>query len=630
MNKYFEKMIRDFSFEKREEQEKMANLVKEHIQNNVSCLIEAGTGIGKSLAYLLPSVLYALENNERIVISTNTINLQEQLIEKDLPLLEKILGVEIKYTLVKGRSNYVCGNRLMKNCTDENLINWYKKTKTGDKSEIDFYVSVDQWDLVKSDADYCKNSRCISANECFYYKAKKNLQNYNIYIVNHSLLFSHFTYDILPKFNYIILDEAHNIENIARSYFEKNVDSNEIFSVIGILNNNKNNKGIATKIIEELGEKSDSKLLIDVIESINSLYLLLANMFAELKLNVDNTNNLSFRLLDLKNTKQFEENRKKAIEKFNLFDNYANRIIDIAKEQYVEENIYQDFLMYYAKLKSYMSIIENLYKYKDSNVIEWVKVSTSSISINITPLDISKDFSQLIKDFTVIMCSATLTVNNNFKYIKSRLGIESYKEYYINSPFNYDENMLISISKNKYDPNSIEYINYVIDFINTYIKNKNEGTFILCTSYKQLELISHKLILDDFNILVQGSMSRNALINNFKNNEKSILIGTDSFWEGIDVKGEKLKNVVIVKLPFQVPNEPVTKAIIDDISKKGEIAFLKYQLPMSIIKLKQGVGRLIRSKEDKGEIIILDNRIKYKNYGKTILQSLPSKNIKEI
>lgn len=630
MNKYFEKMIRDFSFEKREEQEKMANLVKEHIQNNVSCLIEAGTGIGKSLAYLLPSVLYALENNERIVISTNTINLQEQLIEKDLPLLEKILGVEIKYTLVKGRSNYVCGNRLMKNCTDENLINWYKKTKTGDKSEIDFYVSVDQWDLVKSDADYCKNSRCISANECFYYKAKKNLQNYNIYIVNHSLLFSHFTYDILPKFNYIILDEAHNIENIARSYFEKNVDSNEIFSVIGILNNNKNNKGVATKIIEELGEKSNSKLLIDVIESINSLYLSLANMFAELKLNVDSTNNLSFRLLDLKNTKQFEENRKKAIEKFNLFDNYANRIIDIAKEQYVEENIYQDFLMYYAKLKSYMSIIENLYKYKDSNVIEWVKVSTSSVSINITPLDISKDFSQLIKDFTVIMCSATLTVNNNFEYIKSRLGIESYKEYYINSPFNYDENMLISISKNKYDPNSVEYINYVIDFINTYIKNKNEGTFILCTSYKQVELISHKLILDDFNILVQGSMSRNALINNFKNNEKSILIGTDSFWEGIDVKGEKLKNVVIVKLPFQVPNEPVTKAIIDDISKKGEIAFLKYQLPMSIIKLKQGVGRLIRSKEDKGEIIILDNRVKYKNYGKTILQSLPSKNIKEI
>ena len=632
MNKYFKTMVEDFSFEKRESQEKMANLIDEYLQNEKSCLIEAGTGIGKSLAYLLPAVLYAEKNNKKVVISTNTINLQEQLIEKDLPLLEKILGRKIKYILVKGRANYVCGNRLMRNCTDDNLVEWYKNTKTGDKSEIDFNIDPVLWDLVKCDKDFCVNSNCINGDNCFFYKSRKQLQNYDILIVNHSLLFSHFKYDnILPKFKTIILDEAHNVESIARKYFEEEINSKELFNNIGMMYNNKTNKGSFIKLIESLEkEEKLDKIKEDFISSIDAIYYTFFKLFTDIMLAMEKIKKSSVNFKMIINEIKFDEYILEIFKKYEILDESRNEIKEIESSSYVEENVSIDFEANYSKLKEAIMFLKNISNKIDEEYVNWVKVNNNEISIVSTPLDVSTFFAEMLSKNNMIMTSATLRVNNSFEYIKNRLGINKFDEYNLDSPFDYDKNMKIYVSKNEYDPNSNEYIVYVIDFLNKYINDRGTGTFILCTSYKQVEQISRRLKLKDFNILVQGEMSRNNMIKSFKENEKSVLIGTDSFWEGVDVKGEKLQNVIIVKLPFQAPDEPVTQAIIDNINKKGNKAFLTYQLPNSIIKLRQGIGRLIRSNEDNGEIVILDNRILTKYYGKIILNSFPSKNIQEI
>ncbi|MDK9580695.1 ATP-dependent DNA helicase [Sneathia sanguinegens] len=271
MNEYFEKIINEYGFEKREGQEKMAQLIQNCIDENKSCLVEAGTGIGKTLAYLLPSILYSKKNEKRVVISTNTINLQEQIIDKDLPLLEKIIGEKINYRLVKGRGNYVCGNRLINNCTDPSIIDWYKKTKTGDKSEIDFYIDPSVWEQIKSDKDYCINAKCSQTDNCFYYKIKEKIKDCEILIVNHALLLSHFKYDkVLPDFDFLVIDESHNLENIARTYFEDSLSAKDLGLNFGLIYNKRTNKGIFTKLALQI--EGIEKIYVDYIDTFNRLY----------------------------------------------------------------------------------------------------------------------------------------------------------------------------------------------------------------------------------------------------------------------------------------------------------------------------------------------------------------------
>lgn len=618
MNEYFEKMINEFGFEKREGQIQMSELIEKNLENGNSCIVEAGTGIGKTFSYLLPAVIYAKKYKKRVVVSTNTINLQEQLIEKDIPLLEKILGEKIKYSLVKGRNNYVCGNRLMRNCTDDDLINWYKKTKTGDKSEIDFYINPQTWDMIKGDKDYCINSRCRNTNNCFYYKSKEKVNDSEILIVNHALLFTHFKYDkVLPEFEVLIFDEAHNIENVARSYFETSINSKELGINFGMIYNNRAGTGLIKKFT------NISEIYVDFIGAINSLYQQYINLFDNIRLELISLKTSSIRVDKLQNLDRYNENINKILDKFKDFEDISKVLIENSED----EELNQEYMMYYSKINESIDFLNELQK-KDIEKVDWVNFNenTGIVKIVRTPLDISDLLKNIYDNLKVIMTSATLRVGGSFSYIEKRLGLENFNKYFVVSPFDYDKNMKIFISNNRYDPNSNEYLEFAINKINEYVENKNEGTFILCTSYKQVEILSKGLKLKNFNILVQGQMSRNMMINEFKK-EKSILIGTDSFWEGVDVKGDRLKNIIIVKIPFLVPNDPVTEALIEDISKKGLNPFMSYQLPQAIIKLQQGVGRLIRSKTDSGNIVLLDSRIKSKSYGKIILNSLSSKSI---
>ncbi|WP_068267445.1 ATP-dependent DNA helicase [Caviibacter abscessus] len=636
MKEYFKKMIDSFDFEYREGQIEMASIIERHLNEYEPCIIEAGTGIGKTLAYLMPLVLYAKEHRTRIVISTNTINLQEQLVEKDLPLLEKILGQEIKYMLVKGRSNYACHVRFMKNNKNEKLAKWFENTKTGDKAEIDFYLNADEWNLVKSDKDYCSVKKC----NCFFYKARKELQDQEILIVNHSLLFSNFKYDkILPKFNILLIDEAHNLENSARKYFEYSINSSEVSAVLGMLYNRKNKVGAYLSMLGKIAEYVSSTSYI-VFEENRDEVLSLFNLI------YDNFIKQSSEISKIMVEKNIEKIRRKYIEnrlekyiEYNkeVINNFKklSKIIKVLKENIeaynLPEDIYQDFFALYDKLKENIDTLKTIEKNSQDEYVNWFKFNLNDLSIDImsTPYIIADKLEkELLKDNkNVILTSATLRVDNKFEYIKSRLGISNFEEYVIKSPFDYDRNMKILLSKNSPDVNTAEFIDYTASFINNYAKEKNGNCFVLFTSYKFMSQVYNKLELEDFIILKQGDMSRTNLIETFKSNDKSILLGTDSFWEGVDVKGDKLKSIIIPKLPFQVPDDPIVEAIIENIQKQGDIPFIKYQLPLMTVKLCQGVGRLIRSKKDEGEIVILDSRIVKKSYGKSILNSFPSKNI---
>lgn len=640
MLKYFNKMQEDFNFEIRQGQINMSNIIENSIINNQSCVIEAGTGVGKTLAYLLPSILYVKNNNKKLVVSTNTINLQEQIIEKDLPLLEEIIGEKIKYQIVKGRTNYICGNRLLKNSTNEKLIEWYRNTKTGDKSEIDFNISSEEWNSVCCDLDYCTNFLCSKTDNCFFYNNRKKIQDKNVLIINHSLLFSSLKYEgILPKYDILVIDEAHNIENTARTYLEIKINTKNFLTNMGIIYNRNTKMGYLRRIITEISilSKNDSNidnLFQDISEILNTIYDFYNSMSNYLISAIISYKKFNIREINIKDKiSKYYEYVEIIKEKYILLQEFKNKLVSYIVKYQVSEDLVANFFMMFDKIDL---DLKNLFEINSSdnvdNNVNWFKVDPNTYNLEIisSKIDISEEFDEIFNDKLTILTSATLQVDESYDYLKERLGLTEFKFYKVLSPFDYDKNMRILIPENKYNPNSDEYLDFTIKFLHKYLKEHSNGTFILCTSYKQVEYIYNNLIVDGFNILKQGTMSRSSLIDKFKDEGKSILIGTDSFWEGVDVKGEKLKNVIIVKLPFVSPDDPIIEAISEKILKDNKNPFTKYQLPLMITKLKQGLGRLIRSKKDSGDIVILDNRIYSKSYGKTILNSMPSKNIVKI
>lgn len=636
MKEYFNRMVSSLGFEKREGQEIMSNIVAEYIQEKKSCFIEAGTGIGKTLAYLIPAYLYAKKNNTRVVISTNTINLQEQILEKDIPLLESIVQEDIDYGIVKGRSNYICGNRLQMNSNNENLFEWFRNTKTGDKSEINFFVSKEEWADVCCDRDFCNANKCAKTNDCYYYIARKKLSNKQLLVINHSLLFSSFNFDILPEYDILIIDEAHNIESIARSNYEVVIRMKETLKILGLMHNNKTNQGAVQRVINLLknefkGEYIEkfSNIGIEYYDLINRIYSVFIRVFGEVSIFLSENNTNSIREVKVNNN--ILDNYYKLLKELKEYSSNIDLLhndISSFLEELENDEFVAVYMQLYAKLSKILSDISFIIDANNNDYVKWFKIEdiTGDIQIISTPLDVSVRLREELRNYTVIMTSATLRVNNSFKYIKDRLGLD-YDDKLIDSPFDYDKNMKIILSKNQYNPNSNEYLDYCIDFINNYMEFKEEGIFVLCTSYKQLDYICSNLkIPDSYKLLKQGDMSRSKLIDNFKE-QKAILVGTDSFWEGVDVKGDSLKAVIILKLPFQAPDDPILESIIENMKKNNRNSFIEYQLPYAIIKLRQGIGRLIRSKEDSGSIIILDNRVYTKKYGKQILDSLPHNKI---
>ncbi|WP_339054890.1 ATP-dependent DNA helicase [Fusobacterium animalis] len=670
-------------FEYRQEQEEMAQYIQDAINEDRKIIVEAGTGTGKTLAYLIPSIKWAVTNKKKVIIATNTINLQEQLLLKDIPLAKSIIKDEFSYVLVKGRNNYVCkrlfNELVLGKSIDietfsmeareqiEYILKWGNKTKTGDKAELPFEVYPDVWELVQSTTELCLGKKCPYRKECFYMKTRMEKMEADILISNHHVFFADLNvraetdfdseYLILPRYDMVIFDEAHNVESVARSYFSVEVSKISFTRLLNRIyqkkNRRKKEKSALIRVEDTVDEKdledgqqyiyllNTLKEEISILQNIGDEYfdeirkIYETNTEAPIKKSLNNFEMTKSRFLEnLREKKDIFQS--KLADFLNLMMSF-NNVIDEEKDKNPEVINFNNHLKMF---KAYIDSFKFINSFEDDNYIYWLDINSkrTNVILTATPLNIAQKLSTVLFDNLdrLVFASATIVVNGNFDYFKKSLGLdeEDCIEAIIKSPFDYDEQMSVYIPSDIQDSENINaFVSDASKFILNILLKTNGKAFILFTSYTMLNQIyysiSKKLKDKGFEVFLHGDKPRSQIIKEFKEAENPILFGTTSFWEGVDVQGENLSNVIITKLPFLVPTDPVVSAISKKIEEDGGNSFTDFQLPEAIIKFKQGVGRLIRKKTDSGNIFILDNRILKKRYGSLFINALPSqKNIK--
>ena len=670
-------------FEHRHEQEEMAKNIQNAINDNRKIIVEAGTGTGKTLAYLIPAIKWAIANKKKVIIATNTINLQEQLLLKDIPLAKSVIKDEFSYALVKGRTNYLC-KRLFTELSlgksvdietfsmeareqIEYILKWGNKTKTGDKAELPFEVYPDVWELVQSTTELCLGKKCPFRKECFHMKTRMKKMEADILISNHHVFFSDLNvraetdfdseYLILPRYDMVIFDEAHNIESVARSYFSVEVSKISFTRLLHRIyqkkSKKKKEKSALTRVEETIDEKYLEKtgdyleLLKNMKSEIYSLQTIGDEYFDEIRKMFETNTEAPIRksLNNFEMTKSnFLENLRakkeffqaKLAEFLNLMMAF-NNVIDEEKDKNPEVINFNNHLKIFKKYIDSFKFINN---FSDDDYVYWLDINSkrTNVVLTATPLNIAQKLSSVLFENLnrLVFASATIMANGNFEYFKKSLGLdeEECMECFIESPFDYENQMSVYIPADIQDSENLNaFITDASKFILDILKKTKGKAFILFTSYTMLNQIYYSLVNklknSNFEIFLHGEKPRSQLIKEFKEAKNPVLFGTTSFWEGVDVQGENLSNVIITKLPFLVPTDPIVSAISKKIEESGGNSFSDFQLPEAIIKFKQGVGRLIRKKTDRGNVFILDSRVIKKKYGSAFIKALPSqKNIK--
>ena len=633
------------NFEFRNSQKEMAEFIVKILEKKSHAFIEAPTGVGKSFAYLVPALYFALKNKRKVIVSTHTINLQEQLINKDIPFLQKFLPVKFKAKLLKGRNNYLCPRRL-KNAIEtsntlfetdeilnlEKIFLWSKKTIDGTRSDLDFLVDENVWNSVCSERGICTAKTCGGDNtSCFYQKAKKELADSDLIVVNHHLFFTLFDgisedkSGYLYRNDFVIFDEAHTVEQVATEHIAPRVSREMIkFHLLKLYNHQKKKGFLLT--FPSLHIQAMIQNLLDLNQLF--FYKLRKNLFTDDK--GKKQNNLTSRVYE----KGIEENILKP-EFENLLKNLRSLRQSCKDEN--QENELNEFIL---RISEFNYVIEEFLKQKKNETTEdyvyWVELSSrkpeSNVSICSSPVDVSDFFRKNIfrPGNSTIFTSATLTINNSFDYFKIRLGAESAEELKLESPFDFYNQVKIYIPRNLISPlkdNSTMYIENIKEWISYFVKFTKGKALVLFTNSYLMKEIGEDLKKDFANDGIElfqqgGGLARTRLLNEFRSNVNSVLFGLDSFWMGVDVPGESLSNLIITRLPFQVPTHPVIQAKMEYIEKHGGNSFFDFSLPEAILKFRQGIGRLIRHKSDKGIIAILDSRIINKTYGKYFLNSI--------
>jgi ATP-dependent DNA helicase DinG len=631
------------NFEFRDSQLKMAQAVSDSLGNKSHIIIEAPTGIGKSFAYLVPAIIYAKENNKKAIISTHTINLQEQLIGKDIPFLKKTLPFEFKAALLKGKNNYLCPKRLKKAMDssdnlferDEKLFldkiySWSKNTTDGTLSDVGFKVDSNVWSSICAETGICSNKTCggIEDTVCFFQKAKHKIAAADVIILNHHLFFT--LYDgsrkdkpegYLYKNDFLVFDEAHTVEAVAAEHIVPSISREMIKYHLLRLYNDRKKKGALLNFPA-----------LHVLPVVQNLLEMNQVFFYELKRKI-------FKKTKEKYNKLAERIYNKNI-LTNLLNDEISKLIVCLRElrQFckteLEENELNDFIIRFGEFNR---LINDFIEMKGNDLIYWVELSSQKEDANVklcaSPIDISGYLRQNIfrADNTSILTSATITIDNNFDYFKSRLGAEAAEGIKLPTQFDYYRQVKIYIPN---DPLLIPqketsriYSDKLAGWISHFLKlTKGKALVLFTNAYLMREtgkLLREMHSGDGIEILIQGeNLSRNILLKNFQSDVNSVLLGLDSFWLGVDVPGESLSNLIITRLPFYVPDHPLIQARMEFIEQNGGNSFMDYQLPEAILKFRQGVGRLIRHKSDNGIIVILDNRIIAKQYGKHFLNSI--------
>jgi len=667
-------------FEARPQQLAMAESIALALNRGEHALAEAGTGTGKSLAYLVPTLLWARENKCRAVISTNTINLQEQLLYKDLPLLQKSVPGSFKAVLVKGRGNYLCRRKfreLLQQGQDmiedkdlpslQAMVAWESKTRDGSKSDLGFTPGRDLWELVCSESDTCLRLNCPFFKECFFHNARREAIDAQLLVVNHSLLFADIAMrsrgadtGVLPEYHTIVFDEAHNIENVATDWLGARVTRLGLIRMLGRLWSSRHNKarGILVVLQQKLSTNSQvdrnlGKALLDFIsqelvpsiirltEDINSFFAQLENYLSQ-----QGSGELKLRLSgDLVSSAGWKSITAKARTVLNqieemvrLLDSYCNRLEYIGPQGF---ELVLAQAMEISSVKSRLSEQETALReilFGDDNaLVRWAELSQSRSGprayLNYAPLSVAQVLRENVweKFGTVIFTSATLTVGKGFEYVRVRLGLGEdlkIKEYSFESPFDYGNRAILGIATDLPPPEDSTYANKLGPAILASLTGSQGRALVLFTSFSLLNRVAaqvrDKLAQVGIIVLCQGEMPRHTLLEKFRADTRSVLMATSSFWEGVDVAGDSLINVVLTRLPFTVPDEPVIQARMEDLRRQGKNPFYCYQVPQAVLRFKQGFGRLIRTKRDKGVVLVLDKRIITKNYGHWFLEALPN------
>jgi ATP-dependent DNA helicase DinG len=621
-------------YEVRQEQIEMAEAIDSGIRHSEQLIVEAGTGIGKSFAYLVPLAGHVLDNETLGIISTNTISLQEQIIHKDIPFLEQALDMDFKAVLVKGRNNYLCIRRLYKSdfqqkdlFADEyelkefaKVFRWSHKTEDGSLSDMEEEPDSKIWSMVSADSETCLGKNCEQYKRCFFQKARERINEAHILVINHHLFFSNLALQkeqksILPEYETLVFDEAHSIENVATDHLGANITSSGLKYLLDLLFNPKKQKGFLFTI-----EDQDSMELVDELRKRSDVFFKDIKVYFENNVKKQDSDTLRIR------KQNFIENNL-SLPLSNLIES-----LTAAKKNTKDKEDEVEIAAFIKKIRAFKDSIDIILNQSIENYVYWIECSKNKVSINAAPINIGDILKTELfrEEGPIIMTSATLSTDKrSFDYFKQRVGIKNAKELKLGSPFDYKNQVRMYIAKDMPNPDRVtDYGIAAANRIKRYLDITNGSAFVLFTSYSLMNIVYEELesYLNEkgFNVLRQGNgLSRNRMLSSFKNEIGSVLFGVDTFWQGIDVQGKALSNVIITKLPFSVPDHPIIEARIEDIQKKGGDAFLEYNLPEAVLRFKQGFGRLIRSKKDTGIIAILDSRIINKFYGRQFLNSIP-------
>src|SRR6266700_3650981 len=622
------------NFEFRRQQQEMAAAVARALEEERHLVVEAGTGVGKSLAYLVPAILFAIEQHKKAIVSTHTINLQEQLLYKDIPILKKILPIEFEAALMKGLHNYLCPRLLERALQQQNelftgpeqnelnrLAEWSRTTRDGSLSDLSVEPDPKVWAQVCSEPHICTTKSCGQSN-CFYQQARKRLLSSDVIVINHTLLFmllgspkgqeERESGYLFPN-DFIIFDEAHTVEQVASRQIGIGISQYGLRSTIQRLYNARTRKGLFTVMRDAAGVR----LAADLVDELD-------RFFAAIESSSDFRKGREFRVRAPEFVPDTITGRLTGLQA---------RIAEVGRRA-DDEFLKAELQELGRRIRDARDGIAIFLEQSAREHVYWVERTGKTaqfLSLNAAPIDIAPVLRRMIfrEDCSCVMTSATLSVGRpDLAYFRQRIGADEIEPLLLGSPFDFQKQMKMFIVQKMPDPRDVGYEEALEHWIAHFVEETEGRAFVLFTSYRGMQQVADQMgeffLRKKLNLLLQGGGApRGKLLEQFKTTPRSVLFGTDSFWSGVDVPGEALSNVIITRLPFAVPDYPLIEAKLELVEERGGDAFTEYSLPEAILKLRQGVGRLIRTKSDRGIIVILDNRIVTRPYGRAFMQALP-------